>query len=63
MIAFRNHLPLKRPRASASAQRIPKTVLSGTAMAVTISVSENAEIAAGVVIASQNAPKPSSNVR
>ena len=56
-------MPLNRPRASDSAQRTPKIVLSGTAIGVTMIVSQKAEIAAGVVIDSQNAPKPSSNVR
>ena len=56
-------LPRKRPRASASAHSTPKIVLSGTAISVTVIVSQNAEIAAGVVIESQTAPRPSSNVR
>ena len=38
-------------------------MLSGTAIRVTVIVSQNAEIAAGVVIESQTAPTPSSNVR
>jgi hypothetical protein len=42
-------LPRKRPRASASAITIPKATLSGTAIAVTSSVSQKALIAAGVV--------------
>ena len=49
MTAFSSALPRKRPRASASAQSTPKIVLSGTAIAVTVSVRLNAEIAAGVV--------------
>ena len=63
MIALSTPLPRNRPRASASAQSTPKTVLSGTAIAVTVSVSQNAEIAAGVVTESQTAPTPCSNVR
>ena len=42
---------------------IPNAVLSGTAIAVTSIVSQNAWIAAGVVIESQTAPTPCSNVR
>ena len=49
---FSTALPRNRPRASASAQSTPKIVLSGTAIAVTVSVRLNAEIAAGVVIES-----------
>ena len=63
MIAFPSPLPRHSPRASAIAITIPKTVLSGTAIAVTSIVSQNALIAAGVVIASQTAPIPCSNVR
>ena len=49
MIAFSSVLPRKRPRARASAQSTPKIVFSGTAISVTVIVSQNAEIAAGVV--------------
>ena len=41
----------------------PKTTFSGTTIATMISDSESAEIAAGVVICSQKATRPSSNVR
>ena len=63
MIASSTALPRKRPRASASAHTMPNTVLSGTAIAVTVIVSQNARIAAGVVTDSQTAPMPCSNVR
>ena len=52
--ALSSALPRKRPRASASAMSTPKTALSGTAIAVTSIVSQNAEIAAGVVIESHD---------
>ena len=42
---------------------MPNTVLTGTAIAVMISVSLNAWIVSGVVSASQAGPKPCSNVR
>ena len=42
MNAFSSPLPRKRRRTIESAQRIPKTVFSGTAMAVAISVISNA---------------------
>ena len=41
------------PRTIASAQTIPNTVLTGTAIAVTSSVSLKAEIVSGSVIAAQ----------
>ena len=41
----------------------PTIALSGTAMAVTSIVSQNADTAAGVVIESMTAPTPCSNVR
>ena len=41
----------------------PSTVFSGTAMSAISTVSQNAWIAAGVVIESQTKPKPCSNVR
>ena len=56
-------LPRKRPRASASAMSTPTIALSGTAMAVTSIVSQNAETAAGVVIESITKPTPCSKVR
>ncbi len=42
---------------------MPKTVLTGTAIAVMISVSLNAWIVSGVLTASQAGPRPSSKVR
>ena len=56
-------LPRKRRRTIASPKAIPKTVFSGTAIAVMISVSLKALTVSGVDSASQAAPKPSSNVR
>ncbi len=56
-------LPRNRPRASASAAATPNAVLSGTAIAATSIVNQNALIAAGVVIESHTAPMPCSNVR
>ena len=47
MKAFRRPLPGKRRRTIASAQTIPKTVFTGTAIAVMISVSLNAWIVSG----------------
>ena len=41
----------------------PTIALSGTAIAVTSIVSQNAEIAAGVVTESMTKPTPCSNVR
>ena len=61
--AFEHALPRNRPRASASAVSTPTIALSGTAMSVTWIVSQNAEIAAGVVIESMTKPTPFSNVR
>ena len=59
-----HHLPPgTRPRTIASAARTPKIVFSGTAISATSIVSQNAWIAAGVVIESQTAPSPGSNVR
>jgi hypothetical protein len=55
--------PGKRPRASASAVTRPNTTLSGTTMATIVSDMEIAAMLAGVVTDSQNATKPSSNVR
>ena len=50
-------------RTIASAQTIPNTVFTGTAIAVMISVSLKALIVSGVVSASHAGAKPSSNVR
>ena len=61
--ASSSRLPGKRPRTSAIAASTPKMALSGTVMAATSSVRNSAWIAAGVVIDSQNAPSPFSNVR
>ena len=63
MSASSSRLPRKRPRTSTSAVMIPKIVFSGTAIAAISIVSQNALIAAGVVIESQTAPTPCSNVR
>ena len=63
MNAFSRPLPGNRFRTIASAQTIPNTVFTGTAIAVMISVSLKALIVSGVVSASQAGPKPSSNVR
>ncbi len=41
----------------------PRTVFSGTAISAISSVSQNAWMAAGVVIESHTEPKPCSNVR
>ena len=60
--ALRKPLPGILPRTIRSAQTIPKTVLTTTAIAVTISVSLNAEIVSGSEIAAQ-APSRSSAVR
>jgi hypothetical protein len=51
------------PRSIASAASTPKIALSGTAIAATSTVSQNALIAAGVVMASHTGPMPCSNVR
>ena len=63
MKALRSPLPRKRLRTIASAQTIPNTVFTGTAIAVMISVSLKALIVSGVESASQAGAKPSSNVR
>ena len=49
-------LPRKRPRTSASAVITPKTVFSGTAISAISTVSQNAWMAAGVVIESHTKP-------
>src|SRR3954464_6110354 len=51
--ASTRHLPRNLPRASASAAITPKTVFASTAIAATSIVSQNALIAAGVLIESQ----------
>ena len=63
MKALTTPFPANRLRTIASAQTIPKTVFTGTAIAVMISVSLKAWIVSGVVSAFQAEPKPSSNVR
>ena len=62
MNAFRRFLPGNLFRTIASAATIPKTVFTGTAIAVMISVSLKALIVSGVVSASHAGPKPSLNV-
>ena len=56
-------LPRKRPRTSSSAVSTPITVLTLTAIAAISRVSQNALIAAGVVIESHTAPRPGWKVR
>ena len=63
MSASRSALPRKRPRTSASAVTMPKTVFSGTAISAISIVSQKAWIAAGVVIESHTGTRPCSNVR
>ena len=46
-----------------SAASTPKIALSGTAMAATSTVSQNAEMAAGVVMLFHTGARPCSNVR
>ena len=60
--ALRKPLPRMSPRTITSAQTIPKTVFTTTAIAVTMSVSLNAESVSGSLIAAQ-APSTSSAVR
>ena len=60
--ALRKPLPGTLARTIRSAQTIPKTVFTTTAIAVTMSVSLNAAIVFGSVIAAQ-APSRSSDVR
>ena len=62
MKALRNPLPRMLPRTITSAQTIPKTVFTTTAIPATSSVSLNAAIVSGSVIAAQ-APSRSSAVR
>ena len=57
MKAFRTPLPQNLRRTIASAQTIPNTVFTGTAIAVMISVSLNALSVSGVVSASQAGPE------
>src|SRR5439155_1212981 len=61
--AFTSPLPGKRFRTIASAQTIPNAVFSGTAIAVTISVSSKACTVFGALSVDQKLPKPCSNVR
>ena len=56
--ASSSQAPGKRWRARMSETPTPKTVLSGTAMAATSSVSTSACRASGVVMASHAAPSP-----
>src|SRR5580765_7745859 len=56
-------LPGKRWRTIASAQTMPNTVFSGTAIAAIFSVSQNACFASGVVTESHAGPTPCSNAR
>src|SRR3954447_24691183 len=63
MTAWSSHLPRKRPRTRASAVTTPSTVFSGTAISAISTVSQNAWIAAGVVIEPHTKPRPCSNVR
>ena len=63
MNAFRIPLPGNRRRTIASAQTTPKTVFTGTAIAVMISVSLKAWIVSAELSASQAGEKPCSNVR
>ena len=63
MTACSTLLPRNLLRANTSAVGTPKTTLSGTTIATTSSDSCSAEIAAGVVIDSKNAPTPGANVR
>src|SRR5947208_2846033 len=57
-IEFNAPTPGKRWRTMRSAQRIPNTVLSGTAIAATISVSFSAWSASGVVIPCEGERNP-----
>src|SRR6476469_294272 len=62
-MAFTNPMPGMRCRTMASAQRMPKIVLSGTATSAISSVSFSANTANGLVIAAQNGCHPCSNAR
>ncbi len=61
MIPFRIALPRNLCRTSTSAQAIPKTVFSGTAIPAIMIVSQNACSASGVVTESIAWAMPSSN--
>ena len=63
MIACSTLFPRNLFRANTNAVGTPNSTLSGTTMATTSSDSCSAEIAAGVVIDSKNAPTPGVNVR
>ena len=63
MKAFSSPLPRNRRRTIASAQSTPKTVLSGTAMAVAISVTWKAWTVSGSDSACQTGSSPCWNVR
>ena len=63
MNAFSSPLPRKRRRTIASAQRMPKTVLSGTAMAAAISVISKACTVSGSDRVCQTGSSPCWNVR
>lgn len=63
MTACNAALPRNLLRASTSAVGIPKSTLSGTTIATTISDSCSAEIAAGVVMDATNSPNPGAKVR
>jgi hypothetical protein len=63
MNAFRRNLPGNVRRTIASAHTIPKTVFTGTAIAVMISVSLKALIVSGFESAFHAASKPFSKVR
>ena len=63
MKALRSPLPRKRRRTMASAQRMPNTVFSGTAMAAAISVTRNACSVLGSDNACQTGSSPCWNVR
>ena len=62
MNASRSRRPRILLRTRTSAVTTPNTALRGTAIAVTVTVSQNAWIAAGVVMLSQTAPRPGWNV-
>ena len=63
MNAFSRPLPRKRRRTIASPQSTPKTVLSGTAIAVAISVTWKAWTVSGSDSACQTGSSPFWNVR
>ena len=63
MSALRSARPGNRRRTSVSAATMPKTVLTGTAMAVIWSVSQKADWKAGRLMAFRTGSRPSSKVR